>query len=74
MSQQAVEQTLGRLITDKRFRRLAVESLKSACLREGYQLTPAEVLLVAKCLDLSGLNEFANGLDPGLRRSGPGSD
>jgi hypothetical protein len=34
MSQAAVEQVLGRMITDKRFRRLATKSLETACLQE----------------------------------------
>lgn len=70
MSQEAVEQVLGRLITDERFRRLAVVSLESASLREGYQLTPAELLLLSNSLELPGIAEFANRLNPSLRRAG----
>ena len=70
MSQEAVEKVLGRLITDERFRRLAAASLESASLREGYQLTPAELQLLSNSLDLPGITEFANQLNPGLRRAG----
>lgn len=70
MSQEAVEQVLGRLITDERFRRLAVASLESASLREGYQLTPVELLLLSNSLELPGITELANRLSPSLRRAG----
>ena len=45
MSQEAVELELGRLTTHERFRRLASDSLASACLQEGYCLFPAELRL-----------------------------
>lgn len=70
MSQEAVEKVLGRLITDERFRRLAFVSLESASLREGYQLTPAELLLLSNSLERPGITEFANRLNPSLRRAG----
>ena len=70
MSQEAVERVLGRLITDERFRRLAVDSLESASLREGYPLTPAELRLLSDSLDLKGMTELANRLNPRLRRAG----
>ena len=43
MSQVAVERVLGRLITDARFRRQAVDSFGAACLQEGYSLTTTEL-------------------------------
>lgn len=70
MSQEAVEQILGRLITDERFRRLVVDSLEAASLREGYNLTPAELLLLSSSLELQRITELADRLNPGLRRAG----
>jgi hypothetical protein len=69
MSQEAVERLLGRLITDERFRRLAAESLESACLREGYRLSPAELRLLSS-LELQRIAELADLLDSGLCRTG----
>jgi len=68
MSQEAVEQVLGRLITDERFRRLAEDSLEAACRQEGYRLFPAELRLLS-CLELQDIREFADRLNPGLRRA-----
>jgi hypothetical protein len=73
MSQTAVEQVLGRMITDERFRRLATKSLETACLQEGYQLFPAELRLLSG-LDLQCVTELAGRLDPGLCRAGTASD
>ncbi|MGA7826739.1 MAG: Os1348 family NHLP clan protein [Geobacteraceae bacterium] len=73
MSQAAVEQVLGRMITDERFRLLATESLETACLQEGYQLFPEELRLLSG-LDLHCVAEFAGRLDPGLCRARTASD
>ena len=54
MSQKAVEQLLGRLMTDGKFRRRALKALDSACMEEGYDLTDAERHIVAS-MDLAGL-------------------
>jgi len=70
MSQEAVEQILGRLITDGQFRRLVVDSLEAASRREGYNLTPAELLLLSDSLELQRITELAGRLNPGLRRVG----
>jgi len=70
MSQEAVEQILGRLITDERFRRIVVDSLETACRREGYNLTPAELLLLSNSLELQRITELAERLNPSLRRAG----
>jgi hypothetical protein len=68
MSQEAVEQALGRLITDEHFRRLAADSLEAACLREGYRLIPSELQLLSS-LDQQHIREFASRLNPGLCRA-----
>lgn len=68
MSQEVVEQVLGRLITDERFRRLAAESLEAACLREGYRLFPAELRLLSG-VDQQSIAELAGRLNPGLCRA-----
>jgi hypothetical protein len=65
MSQEAVERLLGRLITDERFRRLAVDSLEETSLQEGYRLSPAELQLLSG-LDLQCLKALADRLNPGL--------
>jgi len=46
MSQKAVEQLIGRLITDACFRERAVHALDSVCMEEGYSLTEAELRIV----------------------------
>lgn len=68
MSQEAVEQVLGRLITDERFRRLAADSLEAACLQEGYRLIPSELRLLSG-LKQQHIREFASRLNPGLCRA-----
>lgn len=70
MSQEAVERVLGRLITDERFRGLAVVSLEAASLQEGYCLSPAELLLLSGSLEFRRIAELADLLDPGLCRAG----
>lgn len=69
MSQEAVEQVLGRLITDERFRCSAEGALESACLQEGYRLNPAELRLLSG-LELQSIAELAGRLNPGLCRAG----
>jgi hypothetical protein len=71
MSQEAVEQLLGRLITDERFRLLAADSLEATSLREGYRLSPAELRLLSG-LELQNITELAGRLNPGLCRVGGG--
>jgi len=68
MSQEAVEQVLGRLITDGRFRHKTTDSLEAACLQEGYRLLPAELRLLSG-LDHQQISEFAGRLNPGLCRA-----
>jgi len=69
MSQESVERVLGRLITDKRFRCLASDSLAAVCMQEGYCLTPAEMLLLSE-LEPRFIAELAGRLSPGLCRAG----
>ncbi|MRR55743.1 MAG: hypothetical protein EG822_14775 [Deltaproteobacteria bacterium] len=73
MSQTAVEQVLGRMITDERFRSFAAESLEAACLHEGYRLFPTELRLLSN-LELQCIIELAGHLDPGLCRAGTTPD
>jgi Ribosomally synthesized peptide prototyped by Frankia Franean1_4349. len=46
MSQKAVEQFIGRLVTDARFRERALHDLNAVCIEEGYDLTDAELHIV----------------------------
>lgn len=46
MSQRAVEQLIGRLVTDARFRKRASHELDLVCIEEGYDLTDAELQIV----------------------------
>jgi hypothetical protein len=69
MSQEAVEKLLGRLITDKQFRRLAVDSLETSSHQAGYSLTPAELLLLSGSLELQRISELGELLSPGLCRA-----
>lgn len=68
MSQDAVERVLGRLLTDVNFRRLAAESLETACRETGYLLMPTELQLLSE-LKLSRVAELAAELNPGLCRA-----
>lgn len=69
MSQEAVEQVLGRLITDEKFRTQVGVSLEKASLQQGYALTAAEIRLLSG-LDLLGFSGLAHRLNPGLCRAG----
>jgi hypothetical protein len=69
MSQTAVEQVLGRMITDERFRSLAATSLEAVCLQEGYRLFPAELRMLSK-LDVQYIITLSDRIDPGLCRAG----
>ena len=69
MSQRAVEQCLGRLITDDQFRRLAGKSLPQTCRQFGFELTATEIELIGH-FDFSSLADVSRRLDPGLHRAG----
>ncbi|HEX9007204.1 MAG TPA: Os1348 family NHLP clan protein [Bacteroidota bacterium] len=67
MSQEAVEKVLGRLLTDDIFRNRARESLRMACLEEGYLLSDEESRMVGR-LDLVRIGSLAESLDSGIKR------
>ena len=68
MSQQAVEETLGRLITDSAFRRLFYMDPAATCRRESLDLTAREIdALVA--LSASRLQAVARVLDARIVRA-----
>lgn len=72
MSQEAVEQVLGRLLTDERFRRQAADSLEAACRQEGYRLIQGELQLLSG-LDLRLMADLAGRFSRGLLRAGDGT-
>ena len=72
MSQETVEQVLGRLITDERFRRQAADSLEEACLQEGYRLLTGELKLLSG-LDVELIAGLTGRLNRGLRRADDGT-
>ena len=73
MSQRAVEQLLGRVITDSEFRRRFYEDAAAACAAAGLELTPRERAAV-QALDDRAVRAFAALLDPRIVRAplGPG--
>lgn len=68
MSQESVERVLGRLITDQRFRCMAIDSLEAVSLLEGYRLSPTELQLLSG-LKLRSVADLADQLNPGLCRA-----
>jgi hypothetical protein len=73
MSQRSVESLLGRLITDKAFRRVFYEDPASICVRHAIDLTTRELEAILS-LDESRLAAFAKQLDARIIRaavSGP---
>jgi hypothetical protein len=48
MSQRAVEQILGKLLTDEEFRRRFFEDPHCACFRSGFELSPVELEAVMR--------------------------
>lgn len=67
MSQDAIEQVLGRLITDDAFRARARRGLLQASREAGYVLTTGEQALLAR-LNLQAFADLAECVDTGLRR------
>ena len=67
MSQEAVEQFLGRLVTDDRFRRRAMVALENLLEEEGFQLSEKEQQAI-KLEDLIRLEMVAARLDTSLKR------
>ena len=71
MSQQVVEGTLGRLITDGEFRRVFYMDPAATCRRESLDLTTRE-LEALMALDQSRLQAFAKGIDARIVRAAIG--
>ncbi|EFO81008.1 hypothetical protein OSCT_1111 [Oscillochloris trichoides DG-6] len=60
MSQEVVQQIIGRAVTDAAFRQQLIDNAKEAC--KGYDLTPEE-LEALEALDAESLKAFAGSLD-----------
>lgn len=69
MSQHAVEQFIGRLVTDDAFRERVRHDASTACHEHGFALTTAELSLV-KRINLDALSRIAELVAEDLRRSG----
>lgn len=67
MSQEAVQQVIGRAITDAEFRQQLIDNARAAC--QGYELTEEE-LNALEALDQNSLKMFAGTLDSRLSKSG----
>ena len=67
MSQEAVEQFFGRLVTDDRFRRRAMVALEDLLEEEGFQLSEKEQQAI-RLEDLVRLEMVAARLDTTLKR------
>ncbi len=68
MSQSSVETFLGRIITDRRFRQLAMVSPEYACSNAGLELTSLEKVSL-QALDLSLLDSMAENIDIAIQRN-----
>lgn len=68
MSQRVVEGLLGRLVTDREFRRMFFENPAGTCLRESLDLTGPE-LEALLALDQGYLVKFAKELDARIVRA-----
>lgn len=70
MSQKSVEQAIGRLVTDERFRRRFATDPRTALgelAASGLDLNPCERRALA-CLDPGRLARFAKELDPRIQK------
>jgi hypothetical protein len=67
MSQQAVEQIIGRAVTDVAFRQALIDNAAEAC--QGYDLT-ADELAALEALDQQSLVAFAGTLDERITKTG----
>lgn len=67
MPQRDVEEIIGRLITDSRFRKKVAESPKNTFKEEGYDLTLQELRILAS-LNYSKLAQASELLDDGIKR------
>jgi hypothetical protein len=66
MSQEAVQQIIGRAVTDAAFRQQLIDNAHEAC--KGYDLTPEE-LAALEALDAASLKAFAGSLDVRITKS-----
>lgn len=66
MSQEAVQQVIGRAITDPEFRQQLIDDARAAC--AGYDLSDDE-LAALEALDQESLKAFAGTLDARLSKS-----
>jgi hypothetical protein len=67
MSQEAIEQVLGRAATDSAFRAALIENARAAC--AGYDLTPEELDALEQ-LDAESLANFVGSLDRRISKTG----
>ncbi|MCE1225442.1 MAG: Franean1_4349 family RiPP [Geobacteraceae bacterium] len=67
MSQGTIEQVLGRMLTDDRFRRRAMLSLEETLQKEGYNLSSRELKSI-KQVDMLRLEIVAHDMDMVLKR------
>ena len=73
MSQEAVERTLGKLLTDERFRERFLTAPRVAALQAGLQLSDIELAALSG-LSRSALSSFSASLDPRICRLCPESE
>lgn len=69
MSQAAVEQLIGRLVTDDIFRERIRHDVRSACRENGFALTDDELRLVQR-IDLDTFSPLAELVADDIRRHG----
>jgi hypothetical protein len=67
MSQRAVEQLLGKLLTDEEFRRRFFEDPKCTCFLSGFELSPVELEAVMRT-PRPPLVALSRSLDDRIRR------
>jgi hypothetical protein len=67
MSLEAVQQVIGRAITDAEFRQQLIDDARSAC--QGYELTDDE-LNALEALDAESMKAFAGTLDARISKTG----
>ncbi|MEI7769532.1 MAG: Franean1_4349 family RiPP [Chloroflexales bacterium] len=66
MSQEAVQQVIGRAVTDAAFRQQLIDNAHEAC--KGYDLT-AEEISALEALDAESMKAFAGSLDIRITKS-----
>jgi len=69
MSQKAVEGLLGRLITDRGFRRHFYDEPVASCAQESLEVTPRELEALLRLNEMH-IEELAKRLDPKIVRAG----